>query len=544
MNRIFHHTNPLLLITLLFTGIFAGCEKDPDQPPANVPGEAINIEELRSMYAGQDISFSENMTIYATVSMDERHGNIYREAYIQDATGGIQLRMDYAGGISEGDSIRLSLQGTVLSSFNNMLQLDSVIFGRNFIRIGEGSPVQPKTVTIPDILAGGFQAQLVKLESVQFITAELGKSYADPVNQMAENRRLQDCDNNQIIVRTSGYADFAGETLPEGNGSLIAIVSQFGNTWQLLIRHPDELHMTGERCETDEPEGSGTFEDPYNVAHAIAYNTGSNKWVEGYIIGVMETVDDPFAPSFDPPFQTPSNIIIADNPGETNMMNALIVQLLVGEIRDVLNLANNPENLGKQVKLLGNLEPYFGQPGLRGTSGYWMDGEGIIPQTGFWEVDFSDEADGIAPFTDHNIIGNQQWYWAHFDGGCVVINGFVGGSALANENWLISPAIDLGDRQGVTLEIREAINFITSHHDMQVLIAADYEGGDPNQDGTWVVFDNFSRPPGNSWNFYDSGAIDISQFDGQTIHIAFKYTSTTSGAAAWEISEVRLYSTE
>lgn len=531
----------LLIIALLMLAINA-CEKDPDRPPVNVPGETLTIQELRSMFNGQPVSFQQDYSVYATVSMDESSGNIYRQAYVQDATGGIQLRMDFASGVSEGDSVRISLKGTVLSSFNNMLQLDSVAFGQNYIRLGEAEhPIEPKLVSIPAIAGGFYQGQLVKLDDVQFMSHELGSTFADPVNQLTVNRMLQDCDNNQIIVRTSGYADFAGEMLPEGNGSFVGIVAQFGSTWQLYIRRLDELNMEGERCQTDEPQGSGTFDDPYNVAHAIAYNTGTNKWVQGYIIGVMETTVDPFQASFEPPFETPSNIIIADSPDETSASNALIVQLLVGDIRQALNLVGNPDNLGKEVKLLGNLEAYFGQAGMRGTSGYWMDGEGIVPQVSFWEATFSNEADGTAPFTDHNLIGEQEWYWAHFDGGCLVINGFVGGSARENENWLVSPEIDLEGRHMVNMEIREAINFITSYNDFQVLVSADYTGGDPSASGSWQLLEGFNRPPGNSWNFFDSGNIDLSAYDGETIHIAFKYTSTTSGAGAWELSEVRLF---
>ncbi len=537
--------NIVLSAVLLLVFAFTGCEKDPDHPPVNQLGETMTIGELRNMFTGQPISIQDDVSIFATVSMDESSGNIYREAYVQDETGGIQLRMNFASGVSAGDSVRLSLRGTVLSDFNNMLQLDSVIFGTNFIRIGEAVPIEPQTLTIPEIMEGGYQAQLVKLEDVQFVTADLGKTFADPVNQQSQNRFLQDCNNNQIIVRTSGYADFAGEQIPEGNGSIIGILAQFGNVWQLYIRSLDELQMDGERCDVgDEPQGSGTFDDPYNVAHAIAFNTGTNQWVEGYIVGVMDTTVDPFAPSFEPPFNTPSNIMIADDPDETSLTNVLIVQLLVGDIRNVLNLVDNPDNIGKQVKLLGNLESYFGQAGMRGTSGYWMDGEGIVPTISFWEATFSNEADGVAPFTDINILGEQNWYWAHFDGGCVVINGFVGGAPRLNENWLMSPEIDLSDRTQVSMEIREAINFITSYNDMQVLVASDYTGGDPNESGNWMLLEGFDRPPGNSWNFFDSGSIDLSMFDGETIHIAFKYTSTTSGAGAWEISEVRLFEAE
>ncbi len=526
----------------------ANCEmEDLDHPPLNELDSLTTLDEVRSLYTGQSIHFDQDISIFATVTMDELSGNIYREVFVQDSTAAINLRLDFAGNLKQGDSIRLSLKGAMLTSYNNMLQLDSMEFGKHVIRQGEGTDLVPKAVTIPDILGGGYQAQLVKLEEVQFAIQDVGEPFAgidDDGNPMPANRDLLDCDQNRIIVRTSSFADFAFETIPSGNGTLVAIVSQFGNTWQLLIRDPEELDMEGERCELDEPQGSGTFDDPYNVAHAIAFNDGDNQWVEGYIIGVMETTVDPFEPSFEAPFETPSNIIIADNPDETSIGNALIVQLLVGDIRNALNLVNNPENLGKQVKLHGDLATYFGQPGMRNTSGYWMDGDGIVPQVGFWDVDFGDEAQGLQPFTAHSIVGNQEWERQHWDGGSAVMSGFAGGSAHENEDWLISPSIDLTDRTNVTLEIREAINYITSYDDLQVLIAADYDGEDPTESGTWELFEGFNRPPGGNWTFVDSGSIDISQFDGETIHIAFKYNSTTAGAATWQISEVKFFESE
>ncbi len=233
---------------LLLLPVLTSCEKDPEHPPLNEPGEVLSMSELRGLYDGRPLSFIEPMSVYATVTMDGSSGNIYREAYVQDATAGIHLRMDFAGDLRVGDSVRLSLKGSVLNSYNNMLQLDSVQFGNNLILQGEGIPVDPVVVEIADILAGGYQARLVRLEEVQFSSTELGRTFADAENQQSGNRVLEDCHGDRIIVRTSGFADFAGQEVPRGNGRLVAVVSQFHDNWQLLIRNPDELDMEDERC--------------------------------------------------------------------------------------------------------------------------------------------------------------------------------------------------------------------------------------------------------------------------------------------------------
>jgi uncharacterized protein (TIGR02145 family) len=281
----------------------------------------------------------------------------------------------------------------------------------------------------------------------------------------------------------------------------------------------------------------GSFNNPYSVANAIANNQGSGVWVQGYITGVMETNVSPFVPSFNAPFYTSTNIIIADSPGETNLSNSLIIQLPAGAVREALNLVNNPGHKGKQVKLLGDLEAYFSQPGMRNTYGYWLDGGGIVPPISFFEETFPSN---LGSFSAFNILGDQEWGHATFDGGCAVMSGFSGSTSYPNEDWLISPAIDLAGRNNVNLQIREAVNYLTSYADLKVLVSNNYSGGNPSQNGTWTELTGFSRPPGNNWVFVDSGNINLSGFDGQTIRIAFKYVSSSTGATTWEISKIIL----
>lgn len=528
----------ILAIMVLF---FAACQKqEVDHPPLNNldPNMVITIKELRAMHSGQALRFQENYSVFGVITTDERTGNFYRSHYIQDHTGAINIRLNSGLNLAVGDSVRLALNGTILRAYNNMLQLDSVLYGKNLITQQRGLTIEPKPVTIQQITAGGMQGQLIKLENVQFTSGELGKTYANAMEQLTENRNLEDCNGNRIIVRTSGFSSFAGTRVAQGNGSLVAIVSVFGTTWQLLLRDLDEVIMEGERCQTGgNPKGSGTFEDPYNVAYGISFNSGVGKWVEGYIVGVMETDTDPFEANFTGPWRTNSNLIIADSPTETNLNKCMMVQLPIGIIREALNLVSKPGNKGKIVKVQGNLEAYFGQPGIRTLTGYWLDGSGTVPQVSFFEENFNSS---LGTFTAYSIVGEQAWGHATWDGGSAVMSGYANNTNHANEDWLVSPAINLAGRNNVQLQMREAINFITTHNDLKVLVSNDYQGGDPSQNGTWTELTGFNRPPGSGWTFVDSGNINLSAYDGQTIRVAFKYLSTTSGAATWQVSKVLL----
>lgn len=286
--------------------------------------------------------------------------------------------------------------------------------------------------------------------------------------------------------------------------------------------------------------GSGTFDDPYDVNSARANNTGTGKWVKGFIVGVYETDVEPFAASFNAPFRTNTNLLLAQTADEASLGNCLTVQLPTGSIRDALNLVTHPENKGKEVKLLGNLEAYFGQPGIKGLTGYWLDGNGIIPATGFFTEEF---ATNLGSFTAESVMGAEVWEWANFGGGCAKMTGFANQANHANEDWLISPSISLTGLTGVTMSFTEAINFITTLNDLQVLISTNYTSGNPNA-ATWTELTGFTRSPGNSWTFVESGTVSLAAYEGQNIRIAFKYRSSDSAGATWEIGRVLLTSSK
>ena len=64
-----------------------------------------------------------------------------------------------------------------------------------------------------------------------------------------------------------------------------------------------------------------------------------------------------------------SNILLADDPYETNVENCIPVEIK-NDVRTALNLANNPDNYQKKVILTGNVEAYFSVAGLKSTSAY------------------------------------------------------------------------------------------------------------------------------------------------------------------------------
>lgn len=241
-----------LLITAAMTGLLISCEKDLDTPPRRTlpVGEVLTVAELRALYdpvTGTPVRFGGDSSVYAVVTADEENGNLYKNIYVQDHTGAIVLRLLNSGGLYQGDSIRIYLPGTVLSSYRGLLQLDSVDVDNNTVKQAVGVQKQPQTMTVAQVTPA-MQGKLIRLEGVEFIQSEVGQTYADAATQQTVNRTLSDC-SGTIIVRNSGYANFAGQPLPSGNGSFVAVVGQFDDDMQLFIRNINEVQLSGDRCD-------------------------------------------------------------------------------------------------------------------------------------------------------------------------------------------------------------------------------------------------------------------------------------------------------
>ncbi len=289
--------NTRIICTLLAAFFLTACIHDDFEAPATweIPiGEVITINQLRNLYAGEAITFDTDLSVYATVTMDDKSGNIYRSAFIQDHTGAINLRLVAPGGIYKGDSVRINLKGTTLDSYQRMLQLDNINVDKNMVKLDVLKDLSPKTLTISQLRTGSYQAQLVKLENVQFKIADAGKPFADKEGLQSLNRILEDCDGSQVIVRTSGYANFANTNTPSGNGSLIAVVSQFQNDIQLYIRQIEEVQLNHDRCAIPGDDYSLISIAEIRQNHQSGTTTiPANSRIEGTVISDRENDNHP-----------------------------------------------------------------------------------------------------------------------------------------------------------------------------------------------------------------------------------------------------------
>ena len=105
------------------------------------------------------------------------------------------------------------------------------------------------------------------------------------------------------------------------------------------------------------------------------------------------------------------------------------------------------------------------------------------------------------------------------------------------ESWLVSPAIDLRGYSSAKLSFEHVYRYGVNHEEeMTLWVTTNYTGDVTTTQWTQKTIPTYSS--GSNWTFVNSGEIDLSSYTSGTLYFAFKYTSTTAGAATWEVKNV------
>ena len=296
------------------------------------------------------------------------------------------------------------------------------------------------------------------------------------------------------------------------------------------------------KSEVVEPEEAGE----YTVAQALAAFTGAAKpaVVKGYIVGTINGQVYTEGCSFSGTAESKTNLLLADNPDETDYNNCIPVQLPSGAVRNALNLVDNPGNYKKFVTLTGSLEKYFGVAGLKSVSKYSIDGvtpdEPETPETPANAYINETFASSLGAFTTQEVIGNFAWkHEVYNDKGYAKVSGYDGSSQNA-ESWLISPAIDFSKESAAYIAFDYVINkgdasAAAANH--KVVITNNYTGDVATTEWTEV---NYGAVNNNNWTFHNTGKIALpeSMMGKAAVVVAFKYMSTTANSSTWEVNNV------
>lgn len=229
----------------LYIQTLAGVQFNNPRFEIQYPVPNKTIAELKGLYTSGTIEITQDFVVQGIVVGDDESGNLYKQLFIADESGGIELRVNVTNlyqTYPAGTKVIINCKGMYLGSYGGVTQLGGLYngsFGRieltefnNKVFAVSQQTVVPVETTITGI-NDSMLGKMIKLNAVQFIDSDLGKTYATTTTT---NRTIKDASNNTIIVRTSNFANFASATLPSNSGSIKAILSKFNGTYQLYIR--------------------------------------------------------------------------------------------------------------------------------------------------------------------------------------------------------------------------------------------------------------------------------------------------------------------
>lgn len=122
---------------------------------------------------------------------------------------------------------------------------------------------------------------------------------------------------------------------------------------------------------TEKQYEKGTEQNPYTVTEFnenFSNITKNNVWVTGYIVGSRENSTNYLGQSDK---HVNSNLLLSDDAEASSSSLCIPVALpTTKNIRADLNVKDNANNIGRQVKVFGTADTYFSMNGLRETSDY------------------------------------------------------------------------------------------------------------------------------------------------------------------------------
>ena len=252
----------LLATTILIIVASTSCEKEQEidvAPVLTYEKQAnMTIADLNALHTvGNSDSYDsipEGTIITGIVISSDQAGNCYKYLTIQDETGGIQIKVDNTSLYPKyqiGQRIYVECKDLVIGDYRKNKQLgiwsngsmvgiassqESLYLYRDGLVGNEPTPI---ALYSKNEITENMLNCLVVLKDCHF--ADPGETYSDPESSTSRDIRMSD--NSVIVLRTSNYADFASQLLPNGTGDIVGILTVYNTTLQLIIRSINDVHI-------------------------------------------------------------------------------------------------------------------------------------------------------------------------------------------------------------------------------------------------------------------------------------------------------------
>ncbi len=273
-------------------------------PPAEANASIVDLKAISPN--GNLTQITTDLVVDVVVTADDEFGNFYKKIYVQDATGGLQIGLNmrdlFRRGYKVGNKLRIKAEGLYIAKKYDEYVLGGIYNGgigritddvdqdHLFVLDETANPV----AEVKDLT--GFTTddlgKLVQVNNVQFSYKDAGEqlAFSDsdnyPRHPKSANRILLNCNGDEVIVRTSGYAAFADAHTPAANGTVTGILGIYNGDYQIYIRNIQDFDMSNDRCNAEklmESFGRVVKSEPIDLAGWTNFTeAGSRPWFGGF----------------------------------------------------------------------------------------------------------------------------------------------------------------------------------------------------------------------------------------------------------------------
>jgi len=313
-------------VALLLAGSLTGCINDDDygNPLADCVEPSLTANKTVAQIVAASTAglqqYTANDVIEAYVNSSDERGNFFKVVYLQTipangaAPVGFSINIDkgtlFGEGFYPGRKIYISLKDLYYAKTDGALELGALYQGavgriaesdyKKYLfpscsEVGEDQLVRQMSIT--EAKTDANLNTLIELTGVQFDSEFVGGTYFDAEDTDntaggATNRLLKDAGGKSIIFRTSSFANFSGNVIPEKSGTVRGVLTKFGSAYQFVARSGDDIKLTQDRIGGDiiitpgAPFYTEDFEDAVDNTNfnfpgwANILESGSRKWSE------------------------------------------------------------------------------------------------------------------------------------------------------------------------------------------------------------------------------------------------------------------------
>ncbi|MEO8236991.1 MAG: DUF5689 domain-containing protein [Flavobacterium sp.] len=266
------------LFALLFLLLFCNCNEDVAIPKLECtqPDLIINraVEDVLKAATITATKYVYDDIIEAYVVSSDENGNFFKTLYLQTLATenkpaiGFSVSVDATNTYIDyrvGNKVYIKLKDQFTDLFYGGMRIGSLYEGNSgAATVGRISQNDYKNVlnasctivdekklvnqiSIEEALDESNANTLIELSDVQFSESAIGRHYFEENNNVggSTNWNLRDKSGNQIIFRTSSFADFSASLVPEGSGTVRGILTKYGSDYQLMVRSEKDVVMGG-----------------------------------------------------------------------------------------------------------------------------------------------------------------------------------------------------------------------------------------------------------------------------------------------------------